>query len=164
MTALTTAPNFNLTHIVGRPVALSDFRGKPVVVVFSGRDSTDQARQISRTIRSRYNGEGLPIISILDLSGIPKMMHGLAKGRIQSGYQEVVRDATAMIQQQGKQMPADPSRIIIMLPDWDGAVTASYGLKDVDKQAVAVAVDGEGNIRGYGSGLQGGKQILALFG
>src|SRR4051812_15489530 len=105
MTALTAAPNFTLTHIVGHPVALSDFRGKPVVVVFSGRDSTDQARQISRAIRSRYDGEGLPIVSILDLSGIPKMMHGMAKGRIQSGYQEVVRDATAMIQQQGKPVP-----------------------------------------------------------
>ena len=164
MTALTAAPNFNLTHIVGHPVALSDFRGKPVVLVFGGRDSTDQARQISRTIRSRYAGESLPIVSILDLSGIPKMMHGLAKGRIQSGYQDVVNDVTAVIQQQGQQMPADPSRIIIMLPDWDGKVTASYGLKGVDKQAVAVAIDGDGNIRGYGSGLQGGEQILALFG
>lgn len=163
MSALTTAPNFTLKHIVGHTVALSDFRGKPVVVVFGGRDSTDQARQISRTLRGRYDAEALPIISILDLSGIPKMMHALAKGRIQSGYQEVVRDATAMIQQQGKQVPTDPSRIIIMLPDWDGAVTASYGLKDVDKQAVAVAIDGGGNIRGYGSGLQGGEQILALF-
>ncbi len=164
MTAMTTAPNFNLNHIVGHPVALNDYRGSSVVLVFSGRDSTDQARQISRAIRSRHDSEALPIISILDLSGVPRMMHGLAKGRIQSGYQEVVRDVTAVMQQHGKQSPADPSRIIVMLPDWDGAVTASYGLKGVEKQAVAVAVDGDGTIRGYGSGPQGGEQILALFG
>jgi len=163
MTALAAAPNFNLNHIVGHPVALSNYRGNQVVLVFSGRDSTDQARQISRAIRSHHDSEALPIISILDLSGVPKMMHGFAKGRIQSGYQGVVRDATAMMQQQGKQSPADPSRIIIMLPDWDSAVTTSYGLKDVDKQAIAVAVDGDGNIRGYGSGPQGGEQIIALF-
>ena len=110
MTALTVAPNFSLTHIVGHPVALGDYRGSSVVLVFSGHDSTDQARQISRAIRSRHDSEGLPIISILDLSGVPKMMHGFAKGRIQGGYQEVVRDVTAMMQQHGKQVPADPSR------------------------------------------------------
>ena len=159
-----TAPKGRESHIVGHPVALGDYRGSSVVLIFSGRDSTDQARQISRAIRSRHDSERLPIISILDLSGVPKMLHGFAKGRIQGGYQELVRDVTAVMQQHGKQVPADLSRIIIMLPDWDGAVTASYGLKGVEKQTIAVAVDGDGNIRGYGSGPQGGEQILAHFG
>ena len=164
MTALTMAPNFTLTHVVGRPVSLGDFRGRPTVLIVTGRDSTDQARQITRTLRGRYGLDALPIASILDLSGIPKMMQGMAKGRIEGGYKDAVRDATAMMQQMGQQVPADPSQMVVMLPDWDGAVTASYGLKGVDKQAVAVAIDGNGYIRGYGTGAQGGEQILALFG
>ena len=51
-----------------------------------------------------------------------------------------------------------------MCPDWDGSVTKSFGLQAVDQQAVAVLVDGQGYIRGYGAGAQGGDQILALFG
>ena len=51
-----------------------------------------------------------------------------------------------------------------MLPDWQGQVAGAYGLSGVDRQAVAILVDGDGQIRGYGAGAQGGEQLLALFG
>lgn len=158
------APNFTLQHIVGRNVSLSDFQGRTVVLVFSGRDSVEQAQKIGQTIRSRYDVFALPIVSILDMHGIPRMMQGLAKGRVQSGYDELVKTATNTLQAAGKQMPPDPSQVVFMLPDWDGAVTKSFGLQAVDQQAVAVLIDGNGYIRGYGAGAQGGDQILALFG
>jgi hypothetical protein len=158
------APNFTLQHIAGRNVSLSEFQGRTVVMVFSGRDSVDQAQKIGQTIRSRYDVYALPIVSVLDMHGIPRMMQGLAKGRVQSGYDELVKTAANTLQATGKQLPADPSQAIIMLPDWDGAVTKSFGLQAVDQQAVAVLIDGNGYIRGYGAGAQGGDQILALFG
>jgi hypothetical protein len=158
------APNFTLQHIAGRNVSLSEFQGRTVVLIFSGRDSVEQAQRIGQTIRSRYDVYGLPIVSILDLSGIPRMMQGLAKGRVEGGYKEMVQTATAALQAQGKQMPPDPSQVIMMCPDWDGNVTKSFGLQAVDQQAVAVLIDGQGYIRGYGAGAQGGDQILALFG
>ena len=158
------APNFTLQHIAGRNVSLSEFQGRTVVVVFSGRDSVEQAQKIGQTLRSRYDLYALPLISILDMHGIPRMMQGLAKGRIQSGYEELVKTATTALQATGKALPADPSQAIIMLPDWDGSVTKSFGLQAVDQQAVAVLIDGNGYIRGYGAGAQGGEQVLALFG
>ncbi len=158
------APNFTLQHIAGRNVSLSEFQGRTVVIVFSGRDSVDQAQQIGQAIRARYDLYALPLISILDMHGIPRMMQGLAKGRIQGGYEELVKTATNALQAAGKSMPPDPSQAIIMLPDWDGGVTRSFGLQAVDQQAVAVLIDGNGYIRGYGAGAQGGDQILALFG
>jgi hypothetical protein len=158
------APNFTLQHIAGRNVSLSEFQGRATVLIFSGRDSIEQAQRIGQTIRSRYDVYALPIVSILDLSGVPRMMQGLAKGRVQSGYEEMVKMATAALQAQGKPMPPDPSQVIMMCPDWDGNVTKSFGLQAVDQQAVAVLVDGQGYIRGYGAGMQGGDQILALFG
>ena len=162
--SLQQAPNFSLNHITGRPVSLSDYRGHTVVVVFSGRDSTDQARQIGQTLRSRYDIYTLPMISVLDLHGIPRMMHGLAKGRVETGYKELVATATQALQAAGKPMPPDASQVIVMLPDWDGSVTASFGLQGTDQQAVAVLIDGNGFIRGYGAGANAGEQILALFG
>ena len=145
------APNFTLQHIAGRNVSMSEFQGRTTVLIFSGRDSVEQAQRIGQTIRSRYDVYALPIVSILDLSGIPRMMQGLAT-------------ASSALQAQGKQLPPDPAQVIMMCPDWDGSVTKSFGLQAVDQQAVAVLVDGQGYIRGYGAGMQGGDQILGLFG
>lgn len=158
------APNFTLNHITGRPVSLSDYRGRTVVVTFGGRDSSDQVRQIGQTIHARYDHEALPMLSVLDLHGLPRMLQGMAKGRLQGGYEEATKEAARNLQAKGQPVPADLSHLIIMLPDWDGAVTASFGLERVDKQAVAVLVDGEGYIRGYGAGAQAGEQILSLLG
>lgn len=158
------APDFTLHHVTGRPVSLRDYRGRTVVVVFGGRDSTDQVRQIGQAIHARYDYEALPMLSVLDLHGLPKMLQGMAKGRLQNGYQEATQEVARQLQAKGQPMPADFSHLIIMLPDWDGAVTASFKLSGVDKQAVAVLVDGEGYIRGYGAGTQAGEQILSLFG
>lgn len=158
------APQFSLQHIAGRPVSLADYRGRTVVVVFSGRDSSEQTKNMMRTLRAQYGPDQLPILTVLDLHALPKLMQGMAKGQIQKAYQGAVTEASAAAQSMGRPWPADASQAIIMLPDWDGAVTKSYGLTDVNAQAVAVLVDGNGYIRGYGAGDQGGHQILALFG
>lgn len=157
------APDFTLQHIAGRNVSLSEFKGRTTVLVFSGRDSVDQARQIAQSIRARHDLYALPMASILDLHGVPRMFHGMAKGQVQSGYDELVQRATSALAAAGKQMPADPSQAVIMLPDWDGAVTKSFGLQAVDKQAVAVLIDANGYILGYGAGAQAGDQVLALL-
>lgn len=157
------APNFTLNHVVGHPVSLGDFRGRPVVLIFGGKESSEQSRQIARTIRSRYTGEQLPMVSILDMSSVPRLVQPIARGQIGKAYQEAVKDMTADQQAAGLPVPADPSREIIMLPDWNGSVIKSFGLSGLDRQAVVVLVDGEGYIRGYGAGMQGGEQILGLF-
>lgn len=158
------APQFTLSHVVGRPVSLADYRGHTVVLLFAGRDSSEQAKSITRTLRAHYGPDQLPILSVLDLHALPKLIQGMAKGQLQKAYQSAVAEATAGAQAMGRPMPADSSQAIVMLPDWDGSVTRSYGLNDVNAQAVAVLVDGNGYIRGYGAGEQGGNQVIALFG
>ena len=158
------APNFTLTHLAGHSVSLSDYHGRPVIIVIGGEDSAHQPKQIGQTIRSRFNAAQLPIISILDLRGVPRLVQGLVKRQIDKEYQNMVRDETASLQAAGQPVPADPARVAVMLTDWEGKVATSFGLGDINQQAVAVAVDGDGNIRGYGTGAQGGQQILALFG
>lgn len=157
------APNFTLAHVTGRQVSLSDYRGRPIVVAFGGRESSDQVRKIGRTIRQRYDPEALPLVSVLDLHSLPRMLQGMAKGRLQSGYQEASQEAANGLRSRGIAVPEDMSQIIVMLPDWDGSVVKSFGLSDVDKQAVALLIDGDGNIRGSGAGEQAGDQILALL-
>jgi AhpC/TSA family len=158
------APNFTLPHITGRQVSLSDFRGRPVVVLFAGRDSNDQARQATQAIRGRYGPAELPLIAVIDLHTLPKLIQGMAKGRLQSSYQEAVQEMTQYLQARGQQPPADMSQIVVMLPDWEGKTATNFGLSGVDKQAVMVLIDGDGYVRGYGAGAQAGEQVLSLFG
>lgn len=163
MSAPQPAPAFTLDHINGYPVSLGDFRGRVVVVLFGGRNSAEQTRQIARTLGARYSLDQLPVLSILDMSGVPRLMQGIIKGQIQKIHQEAVQEMVRDNQAAGLPVPADPARAICMLPDWDGKVIASFGVSGVDRQAVAVLVDAEGAIRGYGAGAQGGEQILAAF-
>lgn len=159
------APNFTLEHITGNySVSLSDFRGRMVVLLVAGRYSGDQAEQVATTLGRRFPPEQLPVISVLDMKGTPRMVQGLAKRDIDKVYRQAIQTATQAMQAQGQMPPPDMARVIIMLPDWQGQVAAAYGLSGVDRQAVAVLIDADGLIRGYGAGAQGGEQLLALFG
>lgn len=157
------ASDFTLTHLTGRTVSLHDFRGRPVAVIFGGKDSSEQAKQMGLTLRSRYNAEQLPILSVLHLPGLPRLIHGLIKRQVEKDYQRAIIDETAMLRAAGRPVPDDPSEFVIMLPDWEGKMAASFGLSGINEQAVGVMVDGNGYIRGYGVGAQGGQQLLSLF-
>lgn len=158
------APDFTLTHVEGRSVSLGDFRGRKLVAVFASRESGDQARKITRTLRDRFSHDELATISILDMHSLPKMMHPVVKGLLKKAYGEAVGQLTAELRAKGEPPPADPSQFVVMLPDWDGKVTASFGINDVKKQAVAVLIDENGRRVGSGAGDQAATQILALLG
>ena len=65
------APQFTLEHIEGHPVSLSDYRGRTVVVVLSGRNSAEQMIAGMNTLRTHYDAEQLPIIAVGDMAGLP---------------------------------------------------------------------------------------------
>ncbi len=80
------APDFTLAHVTGRPVSLADYRGRPVVVIFGGRDSREQARGMGRAIRARHEPEALPIVLVLDLRAVPRPLRGLARGGLRAAF------------------------------------------------------------------------------
>lgn len=155
-------PDFTLAHVTGRPVSLADYRGRPVVMIFGGRDSREQARGMGRAIRARHEPEALPIMLVLDLRAVPRPLRGLARGGLRAAFAQAAREAATGLRAAGQPAPADLSRLVVMLPDWDGEMTAGFGLAGVDRRAVAVLIDGEGIIRGQGAGARGGEEILAL--
>lgn len=159
----TPAPDFTLKHTAGHMVSLSDYRGTPVALIFSGRDSIDQAREIGWAVREVHRVEAVQIVIVLDLSEIPRMMASFARSRVQVGYEDLVRETITRFEALGYPLPDDIAQIVIMLPDWDGKVTASYGLKGVAQQTVAVLVDAEGTIVGQATGPDAPAQFLALF-
>lgn len=159
--AVQQAPDFTIGHIEGHTVSLSDYPGKKVVM-FAARNSADQAKQATQAIRKRYDAEELPVLLIIDVSSLPRVMHRVAKSQLKKGYAEAVEMAKADYAQNGKSFPADASKVVVMLPDYDGSVTASFDVGDVDKAAAAVLVDEGGKVIGSASGPGAGEQILQL--
>ncbi len=155
-------PQFTLEHIEGHSVSLSDYRGKLVVVAFSGRGTAEQMAEAINTIRTKYDHEQLPILAVADMGEIPRPARAIAKRKLKGAYEDAVDTASAKLQGAGKPVPPG-SELVVMLPDWKGEVASSFGLADVDKEVVMVLVDAEGGVRGQGRGDQAAQQILALF-
>ncbi len=156
------APNFTLDHVLGHSVSLTEYRGRTVVVVFGGRDSSEQVKQVAQTIRRRYDPDELPILGVSDLQGVPRPARIIAKTQIKKAYQEAVKDQAETLEAAGKQAPADPAKAMVMLMDWKGEVAESFGLSGVDQQAAAVLIDGDGRVLGSGTGAQAGDELLPL--
>lgn len=159
----TQAQDFTLDHVLGHPVSLADFHGRTVLVIFGGRDSAEQIKQAAETIRSRYDPDELPMISVSDLEAVPRPARIIAKSQLKKAYEEAVRDQAAMLQSAGKKVPDDPATAVVMLMDWDGDAARSFGLSGVDKEAAGVVVDGEGQVLGSGSGAQLGDELLTAL-
>jgi hypothetical protein len=159
----TQAPDFTLDHVLGHPVSLSDFRGSTILVMFGGRDSSEQMKKAALTVLERYHPDELPIVSVSDLQAVPRPARIIAKSQLKKAYEEAVRDQTAQIEAAGKQAPEDPAKSVVMLMDWTGEVISSYGMSGVDQEAAGVVVDVDGQIRGSGSGEQLGDELLAAL-
>jgi hypothetical protein len=157
------APDFTLDHVAGRKVSLSDYRGRPVVLMFNGRDSADEANQVGEAIRGIYGPDEVAMIGVPDMHGVPRLMQGMAKGRLQSAYEKSAKTVSEGLKANGKTVPADLSQLVVIAPDWDGKVTSSYGLRGTDKQAVAIVLDATGAVRGRATGSTIGQQVLNLL-
>ncbi len=158
------APDFTLEHILGHKVSLGDYKGRTVVVTFGGRESAGQIEQGIGTIRRTYDPDQLTIVSISDVRSVPRPARIIAKNQIKKAYEGAVKAQDADLKAAGKPARQDPSKDVIMLLDWSGGVTDQFGLTGVDKEAVAVLVDGGGQVIGSGAGAQFGEQIVALLG
>jgi hypothetical protein len=146
------APDFTLAHVLGHTVSLSEFRGRPVVVVFGSRNTTEQIKPGILAIRRDFGQDQVAVCVILDLRSVPRPARRILKGKLRKGYEEM----TAEVASQGL------DGRINMLTDFSGEVVGAYGV-NAGEQAVAVAIDPDGQIMGYGSGDHFGSQMLQLL-
>jgi hypothetical protein len=156
-------PDFDLPHISGAQVSRTDYRGRDIILVFGGRKTASDVERLVETIRARHTAEQLPIIQIATLKGVPRIVHGLAKKDMRNGYQKQVERETARLREQGRPVPEDLSRSVIMLLDWEGIVVGALGIKGLERAQVALLVDGEGHVRGTATGPQAGEQVLGML-
>ncbi len=160
--ASTPAPAFALDVIGGtRKMSLADFTGRPLVLLFNSPKTAEQANAINFRLRSRQpDHRALPIITVVDLRSVPRPFRGIARGSMEKSYNEAVAAARRDFAAQGTQPPADMTEVVCIAPDWDGKVTAAYGVGDLNQDAVAVLVGSDGAIIGQGRGAEAAEKLL----
>ncbi len=120
-----------------REIALRDM-GICAVLVFHGQDNGDAALQVNKTLRKEYPAaDQVFIASVIDLRSFPSMFHGMVRPALEKAYFNAA----------GK-LPegADPAALVVLLPDWDGAVSDAVGMVDATRTAGVVVADAGGKV------------------
>jgi peroxiredoxin Q/BCP len=117
----TPAPNFTSIDDAGKPVSLSDFKGKMVVLYFYPKDDTPGCTKEAQSFRDNYQDYQDKEMVVLGVSMDDQASHQMFKEKYGLPFQLVV--------------------------DKDGAITKAY---DVDggsySKRVTYIIDGEGKI------------------
>lgn len=157
------APEFAL-DVIGttRKVRLADFAGRPLILLFNSAKTAEEASAINLRLRNNQPDHyALPIVTVVNLRGIPRPFRGIARGSMEKSYAEAVTAARQGFAARGVRPPADMTEVVCIAPDWDGKVVAAYRVGDLNQDAVAVLVGPDGAIVGQG---RGAAEALALVG
>jgi hypothetical protein len=131
--------------------------GKPAVLLFHTQETSEDAAKVNAAIRAdeKYHiAENLFIANIVDLRSVPKLFRGFAEKAMKENYEKAAASLPA---------EANPADYVLILPDWDGSVTKSFGLKDTNKTLAFAVLDSNGNIVGAYQGSDAESNALALL-
>jgi hypothetical protein len=111
----------------GRPVRLSDARGRVVAVTFASRYTGGEAERVNNALVSEV-GDKLRMVSVIDFVGIPPMFFGMAKGIIARWTK---RTPASLVVDEGsawrRPLGADPARRVdIFVLDQSGEVRGHF--------------------------------------
>lgn len=122
-----------------REVNLSKL-GKPAVLLFHTQETADDAAKVNAAVRAIADydtPEKLFVANVVDLHSIPKLFRGFAENAMKDSYKQAAATLPKGV---------EPASMVLILPDWDGGVTKSVGLKDTNKNAGAAVLNAEGKI------------------
>jgi hypothetical protein len=134
-------------------VSQRDCTGYVLGLVFHGRETADAVVDIQRVVRTAHPEPSVTLASVVDLSSVPRLMHRVVKPVLEQVYDQAAREIPNELK---------PEDYIFLLPDWDGKVTKSFGVKHPDKTAAVVVIDANGIIVGSHQGPEPGKATLQL--
>ncbi len=149
------APGVTLTSIGNNRKITINKIGIPAVLLFHGRNTADVSRRVNGPVRDRYpDASQLMVASIMDLHIAPRLLRGVVEAFIRDAYEEAILE-----------LPNGwtPQEYLLLLPDWDGKVTKSFGFKDTDRNAGVAVLDAEGMVIGTYQGNDLVNQTLALL-
>lgn len=133
-------PDVTLTAVQSNREINLKAPGQTAVLIFHTQDTGDAAKAVNLAVRDQYPlAAEVMIASVIDLSGVPRMFRKVASAAMEKVYQKMAESLPTGF---------EPAEYLLMLPDWDGAVTRAFGLTGVDKQAAVVVLDAKGGMAG----------------
>lgn len=150
------APPFVLKALgSNRTIGVEPCRGTPLLLVFHDQHTIEAVQKMQEAVRSRWpDAAQLLICSVVDMSALPAFTRPLAE-RVMKGIYAKAAEA----------MP--PGRhaadYIIILLDWDGAVSRRYGAHQVSEAPLLVLIDADGIVRGVYKGRELAESALAML-
>ncbi|GBD23973.1 hypothetical protein HRbin29_01646 [bacterium HR29] len=138
------APDQTITSVVsGRQVRLRQ-PGAALVLIFTNQTTADRATALRTALRERFpDPSAVVIASVVDVSGVPRLMRKMAEGALANRYREL---AAAL--GPGR----DPAQYLVMCPDWDGKLPSAFGLSGLESRLGVAVVDASGGIVGTAVG------------
>jgi hypothetical protein len=122
--------------------------GRPLAVLFHGRENQDEARGVIQTIRNKWrDAETLVTVNLVDLSMFPRVMRKL-----------VNYDLGKVFDAEAASLPGDLDQDshIVIVPDFDGKMTKAWGVSDAATVVSGVVVDSAWKVcaRAHGAGVE----------
>ena len=149
------APDFSLTAVGSkRKISPLQASGK-FLLFFHGYQTAMQVGAVIKALKVDYlDTDKVAMASVVDLRGIPRLIHPLAKSIMRDAYNQAAREVP-----NGYEV-ADH---IIILPDWKGAAFKAYQVPQNHEQVALVLVDEAKMVQGSYLGkepLVGARKLL----
>ncbi len=149
-------PDFSFNAVSsGRLVTPETLRGMPALLLFHNHVTASAAQEVQEAVRYEYQAPDQPFLaSVVDLSGVPRLMRPLASAAMSNGYGQAEKMLPPTL---------SPVDYVVILPDWNGSVTRSFGIDDVGDAPALVYVDAAGVVRDRYQGAAPGKAALRIL-
>lgn len=122
----------------GRTFRLSDYSGRPVLLLFVDYNTARSTRDVVVGLRRRYSDfDRLAIAIVVDLHIVPKLLRGTAERIMETAYHGAADEIPAGF---------NPADHLILLPDWSGDILQAYGIDGVGHQIHMVLISPHGTI------------------
>lgn len=129
--------------------------GRPVVLIFHLQGTAPTAREINRAVRGRYpSPDDVLVASVIDLSIVPPLYWPTVSLVLSQAYEQ----ARAELPQD-----ADAPEYVVILPDWGGRVSRSYGVRRTNRAAAIVIVDKGSKVAGFHQGERPVEAVLEVL-
>ena len=150
------APDFDLLAAgSGRRVSLRENDGRPVALIFHLQGTAPTAWEINHAVRERYpTPDEVLVASVIDFSIVPPVYWMTVSLVLGQAYEKAAT---------GLPPETDPAEYIVILPDWGGRVSRSYGVRRTNRAAAIVVVDGNSNVAGSYQGERPVEAVLEIL-
>ncbi len=140
----------------GREVKLNAI-GNRSVLIFHTADTAEDAERINQAVRAvdEYQScRAVTIANVVDLHSVPKLFRSFAEKSMRESFEKASKSIP-----QGQ----DPQDYVIILPDWDGKASQSFGLRDTSKVVGLAVLDAQGGVIETYQGRQPELKALELL-